>query len=342
MTLLEVKQSEVARDGLEAATAAILELFEGIREGAAQEDLRERWKPSRNPSMSALKRVLELPPEAREELEEAVKADLAFPDGFADREYRFCFQQLEPEIRKPAQELLASIYDNVFCRGTGFEFGPGRFVNRGIWEDEFHGANPKLTVCPTCAAYDLPPRIGEISLNDVDHYLPRSKYPALSVHSLNLVLVCKPCNTVLKGGTDPLAPADGPCCLCDIWFPYVRAGLDEVELEFDTRAEVRKIEFAGDEAAVARARRHDEIFELVERWSPKLTSIQDDLPEKLMKTGADGDPESVKEGLEELRRTAMSSVGEGTQTFVESQYYGWLLRNPAAFRALVKEVQASA
>jgi hypothetical protein len=338
MALLEVEESVVVREGLEVATGKVLELFEGIREGAALTALLDRWSPNQ-PSPEALRRVLELPEKEREALADAVKADLSFPRGFSEPGYRFLFADLSSTTKKPAEELLSSIYRNVFCRGHGFEFEPGRFVTRSTWEDEFRLANPGLEVCPACAAYNLPVRARGRSLADLDHYLPKWKYPPLVLHSLNLLLMCKECNEVLKGSTDPLTPSDGPCRLGDVWFPYVRAGVSEIEVTFDPRAKEYKVQFTGEGGAVARARRHDQIFSLRERWSKMLDQIQNNLPGDLVVLEAEGNLASVKSTLEKLRRMAERRERSASGALVESRYFAWLQEEPAALRALVQQVR---
>ena len=63
---------------------------------------------------------------------------------------------------------------------TGRSFDRGQFVE--IFEKENYGR-----VCPLCD--------GDMNGPEVDHWLPKSKYPALSCHPKNLMPVCHRCNS---------------------------------------------------------------------------------------------------------------------------------------------------
>lgn len=89
----------------------------------------------------------------------------------------------------------------------------------------YRKANLSLKVCPGCdgdpplsvSTHYHPRPDGKLHhalwLNaNIDHFLPKSKYPCLAVHPLNPVPLCTVCNQVRKGDKDPpvrLHPAVG-------------------------------------------------------------------------------------------------------------------------------------
>lgn len=88
---------------------------------------------------------------------------------------------------------------------TGKSFDRARFVE--MFKEENYGR-----VCPLCD--------GDMNGPEVDHWLPKSKYPALSCHPKNLVPVCNRCNSrACKGEQFPLDIGDPRPF--DNWFhPY--------------------------------------------------------------------------------------------------------------------------
>lgn len=138
------------------------------------------------------------------------------------------------EIREPwqkaAKKFLINFYEEVFRqtptprqKNVGFPlyifsgnnpsyFGAKEFLT--AFKDE----NKDLSICPAC---DINP-IGQIENVDIDHYLPKSKYPHLACHPYNLVPNCLFCNQRIKKGQDPLTrnTQDTRRRVEDIFMPY--------------------------------------------------------------------------------------------------------------------------
>jgi len=70
---------------------------------------------------------------------------------------------------------LANVYDRVLVKGK----------MRAVYDKIKSAA--KLQICPSC---------GERTVGTLDHYLPQSEYPELSVFTSNLVPCCTDCNKV--------------------------------------------------------------------------------------------------------------------------------------------------
>lgn len=97
----------------------------------------------------------------------------------------------------------------------------------------FVKANEGLWVCPVCDVtpyFTIVQRKNQQSIYaDIDHYLPKDKYPHLSIHPYNLVPLCHSCNSGVKGAKDPLASVNGGLYrLEEIWLPYRDPGLSSI------------------------------------------------------------------------------------------------------------------
>jgi uncharacterized protein (TIGR02646 family) len=119
-------------------------------------------------------------------------------------------------IASALRHLLEAFYEialqdglPIDVRGNiGRSFDRRQFVE--ICQQEHYGR-----VCPFCD--------GDMNGPQVDHWMPKSKYPALSCHPKNLVPVCHRCNSrECKGEKVPLDTASSHPF--DDWFhPYERA-----------------------------------------------------------------------------------------------------------------------
>jgi hypothetical protein len=106
----------------------------------------------------------------------------------------------------------------------------GDFVT--FHKDEFlsryREANPDVLVCPYCD--------GDLGSPQVDHFYPKSDYPYLSCHPLNLVPICPTCNSRENKGTKaPLARRRDPQhdSKYDWFHPYLRSAHDQYEIRFE-------------------------------------------------------------------------------------------------------------
>ncbi|WP_306971720.1 HNH endonuclease [Streptomyces canus] len=161
-------------------------------------------------------------------------------------------------------------YKNGMCSGGG----------RDIY-DEILDA-PEDERCPMC---------GQGEVKQLDHVMPKMKYPALCVDPLNLVPICERCNYV-KGQASPTSVDTTPL------HPYV----DQVDTESWLDAKVvpnrqgqLKYYVAAppgwDDSLTARVHHHFALFELAKRYSVHanrtLKSIKYSLQEQVDRAGED-------------------------------------------------------
>ncbi len=93
------------------------------------------------------------------------------------------------------------------------------------------GRLPELKVCSGCDG--RPPSVSDDKIHeDLDHFFPKSRYPLLAVHPLNLTPFCKDCNQSFKRSKDAIGDSDTQVadvhCLDDIFHPYLRPAQPEV------------------------------------------------------------------------------------------------------------------
>lgn len=340
--ILELVQSPLARRLalVNEQIVALLKRIADAPEGADFVEVKGDW-PFSGPNEEAVEAVLKLPAAARRELHQRVAADLGFEASLGGEDFRFTFADLDPDTREAGGALLRSMYTTF--GGPGFELAPGDSISRATWEAAFRDANPEVRVCPACLANQMEEPVDGRTTVDADHYLPKERYPALSVHGLNLVPICPPCNKAAKGRFDPLHGAAGPRGLDSIWFPYRRPGLHEAALRFELRDEFeRVVKLEGRAACEQRAERFDEIFKVSSRWSASLEDIHRRIVRSLALRCDAIDAPAIRTELRILGREKAESVSTEAQALLVSRYCQWLIQSGEALAALVEEAKEAA
>lgn len=337
--LVELNRSPVA-EGMAAVNAAIVELLEAIAGASDYADAIAGWGYSL-PSEADVGALLALDASARRQLVEAARTDMEFDPRQGDHE--FAYPRLDPAIREAAKPLLVWMYNSVFKRGRGFVLTAELAANRSSWEAAFREANPDLHVCPACLSADLLERIGGRSSVDLDHYLPKAVYPALSVHGLNLVPICHLCNSNAKREADPLADGGERLHLSAIWFPYGEPGLDHAHLVFEPAKPLpRLVRLQADDSADERARRFEELFLLGQRWSRELEGIHDSTCELLVDFEVATEAAAVREKLLRLHQRNEAKRTARPKAFLTAAYVRWLAETDVVLDALVASLRADA
>jgi hypothetical protein len=340
--LLELTQSPLAIE-LRRANEEIVRLLEAIAaEGADYESAMRAWNHPGKPPKASVEAVLALSREEREALRRAVEVDVEFDAAFDDEGFAFAFPALDDKTRKAGKQLLTSMYDSVFS-GAGFSLPANPVVNRVTWELAFREANPLIKVCPACLVANLEWRIEGRAATDADHYLPRTYYPALSVHGLNLVPTCKPCNQTAKGQKDPLASDAAPFPLSSVWFPYRDAGIDRLEVDFHpTVGSVTAIvSLEGKDGDERKVELFDALFHLSSRWSEILPSIHTRIARQVIDR-LEGPSEIPSVGAL-LRRMSVTMKRELENTpgeYVAGCYCAWLVNTRPALAKFVAELDS--
>jgi hypothetical protein len=125
-------------------------------------------------------------------------------------------------LKKFYDQLGASGFHSLVSKDHSGDYHKDR------WWTLFIKENPNQSMCITCDGMMIDKR-------SIEHYLPRSLYPALSIHPNNLVPMCQKCN----GGKESDDPLNGRN-LTEIFFPY-RDAIDQlVDLEFSSTSKERE------------------------------------------------------------------------------------------------------
>jgi hypothetical protein len=143
------------------------------------------------------------------------------------------------EAYTSAAELARNFY-KILCDGVPHEkINEIEDLDRQIVLRAYLDAQRKipLKVCPGCDG--KPPSIADgIIHEDLDHFFPKSKYPFLSIHPLNLTPFCKDCNQTYKKSKDAILDNDPTVAdvhvLTDIYHPYQCPSKDQISLSIQT------------------------------------------------------------------------------------------------------------
>jgi hypothetical protein len=161
--------------------------------------------------------------------------------------------------------LFEAGYPQCIHQGSPGKFGRHQFVS-AFWK-----ANKNLGVCCGCD-FPRPDEADGRHYDDTDHFLPKSKYPFLSVHPLNLVPLCLPCNRTFKKQRDPIdnhtaAP------LINTFHPYKWPAIDQITVQVarDSKGkEIIRIKDSDGTTQSRRVKRLNELLKLEARWAGGL------------------------------------------------------------------------
>lgn len=241
------------------------------------------------------------------------------------------------QIASALRHLLEAFYEIALYEGlpidaednTGRHFDRRQFVE--VCQRENYGR-----VCPFCD--------GDMNGPQVDHWLPKSKYPALSCHPKNLVPICYRCNALEKGEKIPLDAANPRPF--DNWFhPYERPAHGNFTLSVNgSRVSLTNV----DPVQQSRLNNFDQLVKLTQRWweeyrSQKrnyLNQLKGRIQKGKSKPTAEDVLETVQSWLEDIaaERTLMPHsiirrvVLARVNTTESPDFEGWLKHAEDALR----------
>lgn len=168
--------------------------------------------------------------------------NLDFDARFADGQF---IDISMPPVSQNAYEyaaVLAYNFYEILCDGVSGEIiGEQEKLNRQTVLRAYLDAQqllPKpLKVCPGCDG-QAPSVSDEVVNEDIDHFFPKSKYPFLSIHPLNLTPYCKYCNQTYKRNKDSIydivPEVDDVHTLNDIYHPYERPAKNDLAIKISS------------------------------------------------------------------------------------------------------------
>lgn len=292
-----------------------------------------------------LQAIADFPAQQKQQLLGAFENDHRFLDQFGGN----TAQQLQgiqalvaqlPAAEISVRGLLETFYDPIFYKGAGYPIvrGNGQSEERfhkDIFLEGYARANEKLCVCPYC---DGDPG----ATPQVDHFYPKSKYPQLSCHPLNLVPVCDSCNSTTNKGTKVPLDLHASDPMADWFHPYLRSVGDCYSVEFVTDAAGRTeaVLRGSDAQAQRRLDNWRELVGLRGQWQHGLRRKTRAAQTKLrgykrLNTGRQPTEEDICQKLREWAENTADLIGIEPFAILEHHYYrAAAAQEPALFDEL--------
>lgn len=171
-------------------------------------------------------------------------SDQEFYKRIEDPAFTFSLSPSKSDAHVKARDFLVEFYDFL---GIGF---PAILVGYATTapafkkEDVINGyktTNPDIEyICPCCdSAFTDSANANEQGYT-LEHYFPRSLYPSICLHPLNLIPMCSGCNS-RKENIDPLNPSRLPLIHVsyqEVFHPVARPVIRYTDMDFHSRSTV--------------------------------------------------------------------------------------------------------
>lgn len=281
-------------------------------------------------------------------MQRAFYNDIKFAITPAKDCFGFKVPELEEELRKTLTEFLIPFYNYIlgeigFKKIKSLKVVPlTRKEFRRLYIQE-NGTN--YWVCPACLGEihvlnikeENNPELIQDSCTDIEHYMPKSIYPALVVSSDNLIPICKECNQVIKSDEDPVEK-NQEGCLNDIFLPYRDSGMDQIAIKIEGSAGNRQIKIeAKDPVNISmrkKANNFKRIYKLEDQWTPRLKhihiSIVESIVADIMVESREVNRVEIKKALQKIIIKAERTEKTVQNSFLQKCYAQWLMNNRIA------------
>jgi len=302
---------------------------------------RDRIRGSQRRLIEHLQTLADYPPDVKRRVLDSFNNDHGCLDEF-DPSRRRLMGVSELERTHAAVDLLSlralleSFYDPNFYKQSGYviEHPHGDRVrfHRDVYIAAYEEKNDDVRVCPYCD--------GDLGSPEVDHFYPKSKFPQLSCHPLNLIPVCSTCNSRSNKGEKIPLDLDATDPTHDWFHPFLRSACDNFDIRFErvgqeTQPTLRSCD-------VQTQRRLDNLNELVgiqARWrralSRKIRATQRRLHSHFRRRHMPISEPSVCEKLNEWAEGAPCDIGLEPFAILGNSYLNGAARqDPALFTEL--------
>jgi len=163
----------------------------------------------------------------------AFRHDINYYKQYSDRTFTF-YLQPKANLPSPLAAQVGGWFENFYDVITqkGFPASVSGYrcdINAQVINAETLSKNDGLYVCPVCDGTWME-RTSTGILGSIDHFLPRSIYPALSVHPYNLLPICTTCNEKIKKDNDPLTYLHQRK-LSETFHSYIQPARDSVQVQ---------------------------------------------------------------------------------------------------------------
>ena len=279
---------------------------------------------------------------------DAFDHDIDFPNHIDDPEFQFEYNTaLDDTTRNVLKVLMVAFYEDLLYDGfPGEVHGVPQKFSRDSVLQRFWSANSGLNVCPACDG-QRPDSIGMKNYADVDHYLPKSSYSFLSIHPVNLVPVCRECNSSFKLVRDPVDKAnDAP--LVNIFVPYLRAALGSVTVK-TSRSNDGALQFEVIDNDGSRSRRVKNLvrtYRLEERWPSRESQIKGSIVEELQtarrrlaRYGENPDAVQLRLEIDDMLESKITRIGRNHNYILHASYLSFASGNQDESDELLRQFE---
>ena len=273
--------------------------------------------------------------------------DIRFVDYLDDVNFRFQYSTLAKANRDLIKPLMVAFYEDLLASGfLEAIHGLPQRLNRDDFIASFWNSNPNLNVCPACDR-ERSDKVDIKVYDDADHFLPKSKYPFLSLHPFNLFPLCIYCNRSFKGDRD-IVDNQNDAPLTNIFHPYKRAVLEKLDLKVFRDAQgVSKLgEFIDIDGMPSRRMDSlNRVFRLSERWIDRLKIQKENIIDKIIEEGNRLrrrnqlnliNEQEFKTVLEEEQQSTINKYGKRPGFIVQNSYLSCALNDNGEFQELYK------
>lgn len=288
-------------------------------------------------------------PDERRQLSEAFNHDIEYRRHLEDPEYHFEFADLDKDLRDSLKEFMVYLYDNL---GSGYSSAlvqSDRPFSRTELMKLWDARNNDLRACPMCDG-SPPSSVNGKRLSDLDHFLPKTRYPFLSVHPSNLVPVCLECNQRIKGEKDPLE-INGSIKLANSFHPYAeRPAHEQIEVTWecpDAGPLVVRIKEPKAEEPSPRIASLNRLLALEERWAGRWKEMEDEVyelvanwPRLLDRHSTMPDNANKIDWISTALRTRANRIKPGTRSYriIYRSFIGMLAEEPKQLARLLARI----
>jgi hypothetical protein len=305
------------------------------------------WLWRKNTISNPLFALAQIPIHAKNAILPAYDADTDLEAAFQRGEFAYF---VVPSNNKPALEfvkrIMQSFYTNVLAIGVDADvLNEKENLTRQMVLRAFVTAQESnsMLVCPGCDGSPPEEEADGTIREDVDHFFPKSRYPFLTIHPLNLTPYCKHCNQDYKKAKDPLKVKNGTptIALNDIFHPYIHSVRDNgkhmevkviVQRYRDNLPHVKILPLDSDPHHVSRHASLDHLLSLQTRWDGALKANHITKPMKLLLasllTNEANQPfvptmEWLLEKLPNIEKTIQDGIGEQERHIPALAYVQW-------------------
>ncbi len=229
-----------------------------------------RWlgsTPARQRILDRLKNFIGHQEDVRINILEEFQHDREFPARSTDDTYQLGLKHPDTIAQDDLKRMLTDFYEQLTRGGFPSQIcdcDTQCFTSNDWWEG-FKRNNPNLITCPIC---DSTLSIGR----SIDHFFPKGKYLAVSVHPYNLIPSCVVCNNI-KGDRDPINGFK----FSQVNLPYESTIIDDVQLTFHediNGSNVVEFEYlTSDPLKISRIKNFEYLYEIPSRWANQIPEI---------------------------------------------------------------------